>query len=151
MTPRSLLAFVVFRQVDLNPCDGRIMMTRGSTCPYSRQRKHLPSRRHLSLSVGVSLPTRRLSSSIGVVPSATGAGETAWGRIGICGVRLNDRATGAMAMAGLAVDGLTGIGALGIGDEWGLIPGASALSSRALSRSRASSLVARSWSSLSFV
>src|SRR5271170_5520142 len=73
-------------------------------------------------------------------------GETAWERIGISGVRLNDRATGAMAMAGLAVDGLTGIG-----DEWGPIPGASALSSRALSWSRASSLVARSWSSLSFV
>src|SRR5271168_2072022 len=78
-----------------------------------------------------------------------GAGETAWGRIGICGVRLSDRATG--AMAGVAVEGLTGIGTLGIADEGVLTPGASALSSRALSRSRASSLVARSWSSLSFV
>jgi hypothetical protein len=52
-------------------------------------------------------------------------------------------------MAGAAVDGLTG--ALAIVDVRGLTQGVSVLSSRALSRSRASSLMAKVWSSLSVV
>src|ERR1700738_1326034 len=104
-------------------------------CPGRRQRKHLPSRMHLSFPSGVSLPIRRLSSSIGVDLAAVGAvgaggGRTAGGA---------DWENGAMAGA----EPVGRIGALGAEAIGGFDEADSAWTSRALSLSRESSLVAR--------